>query len=155
MPEVPDEFLDEESLLDILGEEEEEIDPCIEDSVKDAIENTLEEIDGSISFGVRLSMKPQQDWTDIYEPKFKSGDLIVAKGRDRVYKVISYGLEINTFEVKGSNDNTTTVIDGMQFEHAPAWAEWEPYKDTSDPLQVPGLKISCPSNNIKFGKKKS
>jgi hypothetical protein len=142
----------DEVLIDFIGDDDDsmEIDSAVESSVMDVIENTLDDLDMNISFGIKLSSRPHFDWAEECEGTYETGQRVCRKGEDVVWKVVGYGKEIHTYELKKTGDNAIFVEDGMNIKLAPEGAFWQSYTDATDPLKVAGLTISCPSNK-KFG----
>jgi len=147
---------DEEVIIDFIGDDDNdnEIDSTVASTVLDAISNTLEDLDEEISFGIKPHSGPVMDWTEEYEVMFKIGDLVNKKGYDGVYKVVGFGHELHDYEIKKSCSDMRFDESGCKLKLAPKGAVWQPYTDTSDPFKVPGLIISCPSNNMKYRSKK-
>lgn len=109
-----------------------------QDSV-DCIDNSFElEFEGTVKC-------PLENWTDRYSPKFEAGEVIVNM-TGAIYKVIGSDKYPNTFLAIPTGNDSTRTIDGMDFKKAPKGTTWESFHDTTNPLKVKGLKISCPSN---------
>ena len=138
-----------------------DIDRETAESLTDTIKNTLgDDLPDGMSFGVRMSGPPRMGWDQIIKPKFGTGDLVVHSSfnddecEDTVWamKVCGLGAKPDTYHVKNTGSRNDFVIEGHKIKEAPDDAKWESYEDQNSPFNIPGFKVTVPSNS--FGKKK-
>ena len=133
---------------------DDEIDHQIGESIADTVRSTLgDDMPEGLSFGVRMQGPPREMWNAYIEPRFKTGDLVVCKSFDDdceediwAMKVVGLGTKADTYMVKQSGERDEVCYDGNDIKIAPDDAKWESYSSKTHFMNVPGLKISCPSN---------
>jgi hypothetical protein len=108
---------------------------------------------------IRPNEPPKKHWSDNPKNvKFRAGDFVymkIVKYRRTHYKVVAPGIKPNTYEILPSESNKTTIVNGNEITHSPKHAHklWKCYYEATSPFNIPGIKISCPSND-KFKVKK-
>lgn len=65
--------------------------------------------------------------------KFQIGDLVIAKNKERIYKIMEFGKDVDTYVTRLSNTEANTTFKGTQLKKAPKESVWErlivdPYK---------------------------
>lgn len=74
------------------------------------------------------------DWTLQKElKKYEVGDLVLMKNRDSIYKVIDFGVDVDTYVIRLTNTESNSVFEGTKLKKAPKGSTWEklivdPYK---------------------------
>lgn len=135
-------------------------DDSIRDTIEDTVRSTLgDELPDGISFGIKISGPPRKGWDYYTKPKFQPGQYVVHRSFDDekcettvwAMKVTGLGKHLNTYTVKKSGCRDERIVNGEDIKLAPDDAKWESYAEKNNPFNVPGLKISCPSND--YGKK--
>lgn len=154
-----------EEAVDILSETSEvEVDDGIGDSMMDTISSTMgDDMPDGISFGIKLSGAPRKDWTKILGQKFNTGDLVVSSTFDDdtweddvwAMKIIGPAEEPGMYYVKRSGCRDDIIQDGFKLKLAPDDAKWKSYYEENNCFNIPGLKVSCPSNDMMKKKLKS
>lgn len=102
---------------------------------------------------IRPNEPPKKHWSDNPKNiKFRAGDFVYIKDvkyRRTHYKVVAPGIKPNTYEILPSESNKTVIVNGNDITHSPKHAHklWKCYYEVTSPFNIPGIKISCPSNN--------
>lgn len=116
------------------------------------LENNVDSINGDFT---ELNIKEEYrniDWTKNYEARFKIGDLVVPLTQDgptdRTFKVCGFARDFEHYHVVASEELNGDDVRGQNMKLAPEGSTWMSWRDANNPLkkQIPGIKISCPSN---------
>lgn len=131
---------------------------------------SLESIEGSETFSlggsadegsklevIRSNPKPRAGWSDTVTPKFSPGDLVVPIELTKKeslefepYKIVCTDIRIETYTIKKSRILAESIIYSDEVKLAPKNGKpFISHWDATNPFKVPGVKISCPSNDRK------
>jgi len=144
-----------------------------DDIIPDA-QDTLQNLEGGETFGlssagddegvegelqtIRSNPAPRKGWSDLKKPKFSPGELVILKGLSESealnfepYKIVCPDKDIETYSViKSRRQPTHTILKGKDIRKQPKGGKpFLTYYEVNNPFNIPGLKISCPSNNKK------
>ena len=157
-----------------IGDDGEEIIEDKEVIVPD-VKDTLQNLEGEETFGlsspgddegvegelqtIRSNPAPRKGWSDLKRPKFSPGDLVVLKGLSESealnfepYKIVCPSKDVETYSVVKSRRMPTgdIVLKGKDIKKQPKGGKpFLTYWEANNPFNIPGLKISCPSNSKK------
>lgn len=106
---------------------------------------------------VRSNPKPKLGWADKTKPIFSPGDLVVPielSKKDALefepYKIVCPHVYVESYCIKKSRILAESIVYSDEVKLAPKNGKpFVTHWEANDPFKVPGLKISCPSNNKK------
>lgn len=92
---------------------------------------------------------PKNVWGKVPE-KFKTGDIVVNIQTKELMKVKNPANKIGYYTVQASKDKIVNDINGDYLRPATEKEakEYVPYTLWQDRFNIPGFKVSCPSNNL-------
>lgn len=106
---------------------------------------------------IRANPKPKPGWSDKVEPTFSPGDLVVPielSKKDALefepYKIVCPHVYFESYCIKKSRILAESIIYSDEVKLAPKNGKpFVTHWEANDPFKVPGIKISCPSNDKK------
>lgn len=106
---------------------------------------------------VRSNPKPKLGWADKTKPIFSPGDLVVPIELSKKealefepYKIVCPHVYVESYCIKKSRILVESIIYSDEVQLAPKNGKpFVTHWEANDPFKVPGLNISCPSNNKK------
>lgn len=106
---------------------------------------------------IRSNPKPKAGWSDKGKTKFSPGDLVVPIELTKKealefepYKIVCAHVLLETYTIKKSGILLESIVYSDEVKLAPKNGKpFVSHWDATNPFKVPGVKISCPSNDKK------
>jgi hypothetical protein len=106
---------------------------------------------------IRANPKPRDGWSDRKKAKFTAGDLVILKVTPKneeknvePYKIVCPSKDFETYSVRKSRMQSETILKGKDLKKAPKDGKpYLTYWEAQSPFNVPGVRITIPSNSKK------